>query len=77
MQQYQIIYIGELFEDCGSQIVCIKVKREMSQDRSLKKAFSQTSKLALLVASSKEKTWFWASSVILTIYLEEISAVYP
>ena len=69
MQQYQIVRIGELFKDCGSQIVCMEVKREMSPDRSPRNAFSQTSKLALLVTSSKGKTWFWPSSIILTMCL--------
>ena len=66
---FQTHLVGKLFEDCGSLIICIEVKREMSQDRSLRNAFSCTSKLALLVTRSKGKIWFWESPIILTMYL--------
>ena len=67
-----MIRIGELFKDCGSQIICIEVKKEMPQNRSLRNAFSQTSKLALLVTINEGKIWFWANlMIILTMYLSE------
>ena len=53
-------------------IECIEVKKEMSQDRSLKNAFTRTFKLVLLVTKNKGKIWFWASSMILlTMYLSK------
>ena len=37
VQQCKIVSIGELFENCGSEIVCsIEVKKEMNQNQSLR-----------------------------------------
>ena len=46
----------------------------MSHEVSPRNAVSQTSKLALLVNTSKSEIWFWASLMItITVCLSEIS----
>ena len=59
----------ELFKDCGSEIVCREVKKEMSQNRSLRNTVSQTLKFALFVKGSKGKILVLGSMII--VYLKE------
>ena len=54
MQQSQIIGMSILSGGCGGKIVSIDFKKEGGQDQSLVDAFSQTSKLALLVITGDE-----------------------
>ena len=68
MQECKIVRVGELFEDCRSEIVCIEVKKKMSQNRSLRNTVSQTLTLALLVTSSKGKILVSSSVIILNVY---------